>query len=140
MLHFQLQFVPDIHQVHFPDLKKHHTFQSYSESLFKTLKYRPECPQKPFASLKEAREWVAGFVDWYNHKHLHSGIQFVTPVQRHEGEDREVLAKRHQVYQAAKARNPLRWSGNTRNWQPIEEVLLNPGKANKQEEVAKRAA
>jgi len=102
----------------------------YSESLFKTLKYRPEYPSMPFETLFDARSWVAGFVKWYNHEHLHSAIKFVTPVQRHAGEDVAILAKREQVYQTAKANFPQRWSGNTRNWKPIKEVLLNPDKVN----------
>ena len=60
---------------------------SVSESLFRTLKYRPEFPSKPFASLEDARAWIRAFVAWYNDEHLHSGIRFVTPISRHEGED-----------------------------------------------------
>ncbi len=102
----------------------------YSESLFKTLKYRPEYPLSPFGSLEQARDWVAGFVHWYNEEHLHSGIKFVTPAQRHAGEDNQILLNRHKVYQNAKEKNPQRWSGKTRNRNPIEEVLLNPEKSN----------
>lgn len=112
----------------------------YSESLFKTLKYRPEYPQRPFESLEKAREWVEGFATWYNDEHLHSGIKFVTPAQRHRGEDTAILANRHRVYQEAKTKNPLRWSGETRNWAPVKEVLLNPDKANLQDTKSKRAA
>jgi transposase InsO family protein len=50
----------------------------YSESLFRTLKYRPEHPEHCFADLQGARTWVAGFVDWYNTQHLHSAIKLVT--------------------------------------------------------------
>ena len=78
----------------------------YSESLFKTLKYRPQYPLKPFADITEARKWVTKLVEWYNNEHRHSAIGFVTP-----------------------AKNPKRWSGNTRNWQRIEKVHLNPEKA-----------
>lgn len=102
----------------------------YSESLFKTLKYRPEYPTAPFETLADARQWVEHFVCWYNHEHLHSAIKFVTPAQRHDGEDIAILANRHQVYQIAKAKHPQRWSGKTRNWNTIKEVLLNPDKAN----------
>ena len=105
----------------------------YSEALFKTLKYRSEYPNKPFATLSAARQWVAGFVSWYNDEHLHSAIKFVTPTQRHAGEDTAILAKREQVYRAAKARQPQRWSGKTRNWEPIKKVLLNPDKSNEQQ-------
>ncbi|KKL98831.1 hypothetical protein LCGC14_1820490 [marine sediment metagenome] len=111
----------------------------YSESLFRTLKYRPDYPDKPFNNLQAARTWVEGFADWYNHKHLHSGIQFVTPAQRHAGEDAQILADRHQVYQKAKLENPLRWSGETRDWNQIKEVHLNPEKPVAGKEVDKAA-
>lgn len=98
----------------------------YSESLFRTLKYRPEYPDRPFGSTEEARDWVKEFVGWYNHEHRHSGIQFVTPAQRHSGEECEILKNREEVYREAKERNPSRWSGKTRNWEPIDTVILNP--------------
>ena len=63
---------------------------------------------------------------WYNHDHAHSGIRYVSPAQRHAGEDITVLAARHALYQEAKARHPRRWSGPTRNWSPIAAVTLNP--------------
>ncbi len=98
----------------------------YSESLFRTLKYRPGYPSKPFESLESARDWVAGFVRWYNHEHLHSAIRFVSPADRHAGRDVDLLAQRDVVYLAAQARHPERWSGATRNWSPVGAVLLNP--------------
>lgn len=97
----------------------------YSESLFRTLKYRPQYPDNPFAELHEARNWVESFVNWYNNEHLHSSIRFVAPVDRHTGKDRLILSKRQQVYQQAKEQHPERWSGKTRNWAPVEEVALN---------------
>ena len=100
----------------------------YSESLFRTLKYRPEYPEKPFSDLSSARLWVQGFVDWYNFEHLHSAIQFVAPDQRHRGEDIEILTKRKRIYEQAKSEKPERWSGQTRNWKPVVEVYLNPEK------------
>lgn len=103
----------------------------FSESLFKTLKYRPSFPDGAFASLAEAREWVTRFVIWYNTEHLHSGIRFVTPQSRHQGRDAEILKNRHEVYTAAKLANPHRWSRQTRDWSVIEEVRLNPGKEKK---------
>jgi len=103
----------------------------YSESLFKTLKYRPSYPDGAFASLEEARTWVTKFVHWYNTEHLHSGIRFVTPQSRHHGQDTAILENRHTVYEAAKLANPLRWSGRTRDWSVISEVRLNPGKEKK---------
>ncbi len=100
----------------------------YSESIFRTLKYRPEYPEKSFESLFDARRWVQGFVDWYNQQHLHSSIKFVTPEQRHNGEDVAILAARDEVYRKARKRHPNRWSGDTRNWEPVGEVYLNPEK------------
>lgn len=103
----------------------------YSESLFKTLKYRPSYPDGAFASIEEARSWVGKFVTWYNTEHLHSGIRFVTPFCRHQGKDIAILKRRAIVYENAKIRTPLRWSGATRNWSPIREVHLNPPKETK---------
>jgi transposase InsO family protein len=98
----------------------------YSESLFRTAKYRPEFPRQPFASCEQARHWAAWFVGWYNTEHRHSAIKFVTPQQRHDGEDVQILAKRTALYEAAKARHPNRWSQQTRDWSRPEEVALNP--------------
>jgi len=98
----------------------------YSESLFRTLKYCPQWPKDGFADLDAARSWVRDFIRWYNHEHRHSRIRFVTPAQRHRGEDQEVLAKRHALYQQARNQHPHRWSGATRNWQPIGADTLNP--------------
>lgn len=97
---------------------------AYSESLFKTLKYKAGYP-KAFETIDEAREWVEGFVTWYNNEHRHSGIKFVTPEQRHTGKDVNILKRRHMTYLAAKGNNPLRWSGKTRDWSYIETVILN---------------
>jgi putative transposase len=52
--------------------------------------------------------------------------RFVTPHERYAGQDTALLAKRMDVYEAAKAKHPQRWSGPTRNWQPVQVVLLNP--------------
>lgn len=103
----------------------------YSEALFKTVKYCPQYPSKPFESLYDAQEWCDQFVDWYNNKHLHSGIKYVTPSSRHEGSDGEILRKRKEVYEDAKRRSPGRWSGKTRNWSRIGKVLLNWPKGEK---------
>lgn len=98
----------------------------YSESLFRTLKYRPQYPEQGFADLAATRAWVSEFVAWYNTQHLHSAIRFVTPQQRHSGQDREILSNRKRVYQEARSKNPDRWSGDIRNWEPVTEVYLNP--------------
>nr|WP_189672527.1 IS3 family transposase [Pseudomonas sp. SWRI154] len=109
----------------------------YSESLFRTLKYCPQWPSDGFANLEAARAWVRDFIRWYNHEHRHSRIRFVTPAERHQGLDRQILARRHEVYEQAREKNPERWPGQTRNWEPIGTVLLNP---DREQPVEKRAA
>ncbi len=98
----------------------------YSESLFRTLKYKPEYPEQPFTDLTAARDWVQFFVAWYNKEHLHSAIKFITPEQRHAGKDEEILSHRKAIYEQAKLNNPNRWSGEIRNWDAIKAVYLNP--------------
>ncbi|MCP3944382.1 MAG: transposase [Desulfobacteraceae bacterium] len=96
----------------------------FLESLFRTMKYRPEYPEKPFKTLFDARVWANRFVHWYNKEHLHSSRRFVTPEIRHTGEDIEIFSKRRDVYLKAKSKNPERWSGQIRNWNPDTEVIL----------------
>ncbi|NRA43307.1 MAG: IS3 family transposase [Pseudomonadales bacterium] len=99
---------------------------AYAESIFRTCKYRPDYPYKGFKSIDEAQQWVLNFVTWYNTEHRHSGIKFVTPNERHRGQDVDVLVKRKAVYEKAKKQHPKRWSGNVRNWNRIDQVWLNP--------------
>ena len=97
------------------------------ESMFRTVKYCASYPYDGFASLEAARSWIEGFVSFYNQEHHHSGLNFVTPNQKHNGEDIEILAQRVRVYEAAKAKNPKRWiQGNTRNWDPVVSTSLVP--------------
>jgi len=99
----------------------------FSESLFGTMKGLPAYPEDGrFESDAAARAWVEAFVHWYNHVHLHSAIRFVTPADRHFGRDVAILEARHAVYQAARQRNPERWTGETRDWSPPRTVRLNP--------------
>ncbi|MTV50676.1 transposase [Heliobacillus mobilis] len=98
----------------------------YSESLFRTCKYRPDYPYKGFGTLQDARKWMSQFVYWYNEKHRHSGLQFVTPRQRHEGSALVILEKRRKVYVEARSRHPERWARGTRNWALSDKVALNP--------------
>jgi transposase InsO family protein len=99
---------------------------AFSEALFRTLKYRPNFPSRPFHGVADATAWVERFVAWYNTQHRHSAIRFVTPDERHFGRESEVLAQRHEVYQRAQLRHPERWSRSTRNWTPAGPVRLNP--------------
>jgi putative transposase len=98
----------------------------YSEALFRTLKYTPAYPNCPFATIDEATNWVQRFVAWYNTTHKHSAIRFVTPDQRHSGEEQNILTRRALVYAKARRRKPHRWTQATRNWSPIGSVVLNP--------------
>jgi len=99
---------------------------SFVEALFRTAKYRPQYPVAGFANLDEARAWASRFAAWYNHDHRHSGIRYVSPAERHNGQDHNILARRHALYLDARAANPRRWARHTRNWQPIGAVTLNP--------------
>lgn len=97
---------------------------AYAESLFRTCKYRPEFPGA-FATLDEARAWMLAFTHWYNHEHKHRNLKFVSPAQRHQGTDRSLFAQRTALYEQARAKHPMRWSGNIRNWSLPKEVWLN---------------
>ena len=98
----------------------------YVESAFRTLKYRPQLPVRPFENLLAARRWVTELAHWCNHEHRHSAIGFVTPAQRHAGLDRALLEKRALVYEQARQENPQRWSGQHRQWAHVDTVHLNP--------------
>jgi len=106
----------------------------YSEAMFRTLKYRPNFPHKGFETLEEARKWSQQFVLWYNEVHLHSGLNYVTPVQCHTGTHVAVLENRKEVYESAKEKHPERWARKPRNWTPHEQVALNPMKEEDLEE------
>ena len=99
---------------------------AYIESMFRTLKYCPKWPSRGFETIEEARQWVQEFMQWYNHEHRHSAIKFVTPAQRHHGEDKAILARRDAFYRQQKQRRPDRWSQATRDWSYTDEVTLNP--------------
>ncbi|MBZ4421108.1 integrase core domain-containing protein [Myxococcus sp. RHSTA-1-4] len=98
----------------------------FSEALFRTLKYRPGFPARPFASLDEAKGRVASFVAWYNGQHRHSALCSVTPDERHSDREQQVLAQRAELYQRARRRHPERWRGKTRDWTPAGPVRLGP--------------
>lgn len=98
----------------------------FSEAMFRTLKYCPEYPRRPFETIDEARGWVARFVGWYNDEHFHSSIGFVTPIARHELRDEPILAQRRAVYAAARIAHPERWTAHARAWKAPRSVRLNP--------------
>src|SRR5947209_1361227 len=84
------------------------TDNPYSEAHFKTLKYRPEFPDR-FDSIEQAREFCRGFFHWYNHAHRHSGIGLMTPAAVHYGRASELHAARARVLHAAYQRHPERF-------------------------------
>ena len=99
---------------------------AYAEALFRTAKYCPMWPDRPFDTLEQARAWVLQFVRWYNEEHLHSALKYVTPGQRHRGLDKDLLASRRQLYERARERSPQRWSAGLRDWRLADAVYLNP--------------
>lgn len=104
----------------------------YAESIFRTCKYRPDYPAKGFLDLTEARTWVLSFVRWYNQEHRHSGLNFLTPNQRHNGSSDQVFEQRTKVYEEAKSLHPERWSREIRDWSLDDEVWLNPERISSQ--------
>jgi putative transposase len=84
------------------------TDNPYSEAHFKTLKYRPEFPDR-FANIEHARSFCRRFFDWYNHEHRHSGIGLMTPSAVHHGRAKALHAERQRVLQAAYAATPERF-------------------------------
>jgi putative transposase len=84
------------------------TDNPYSEAQFKTLKYRPEFPDR-FDSIEHARSFCRTFFDWYNHHHRHSGIGLMTPAAVHHGRAKQLHARRQRVLEAAYAATPERF-------------------------------
>ena len=88
-----------------------------------------------------ARCWVHEFVQWYNTEHKHSAIGFVTPEQKHRGEDVSILAHRSVVYEAKRAEHPERWiKGKCRPWKPVVFTTLNPVSPREHERDLKKSA
>ncbi len=98
----------------------------FSESQFKTLKYRPEFPDR-FGSQEDGRGFCQRFFQWYNHEHYHSGIGLLTPAMVHYGHACEVVARRRQTLDAAYNAHPERFV-NKRPTPPSlpEAVWINP--------------
>jgi putative transposase len=80
----------------------------YSEAQFKTMKYRPDYPDR-FGSIQDARAWARPFFHWYNHEHHHSGLALLTPATVHYGQAQTVIDRRQMVLQAAYAARPERF-------------------------------
>jgi putative transposase len=84
------------------------TDNPYSEAQFKTLKYRPEFPQR-FQNIDQARTFCRRFFHWYNHSHRHSGIGLMTPAAVHHGQAQALQAERQRILAAAYAATPERF-------------------------------
>ena len=114
----------------------------FSESQFRTLKYRPDFPDR-FGSLEHSRQHCVDFFTWYNHEHYHSGLALLTPHDVHHGKVNEKIASRKVVLAAAFAAHPERFPhGQPKPAEPADAVWINPPKpsaaepANKQEVAA----
>ncbi len=90
----------------------------FSESHFKTMKFRPEVPER-FGSVEDARATFRALFVWYNHEHRHSGIAMLTPAMVHSGIGSQVLGARAVVLAAAYALHPERFV----NQVPVPDVL-----------------
>ena len=98
----------------------------FSEAQFKTLKYRPDYPER-FESLAHAHQWAMVFFDWYNNEHRHSSLGLMTPAAVHWGLDHQLTLQRQQVLQAAYAAHPERFvKGLPKPPQVPEAVWINP--------------
>lgn len=93
-------------------LSRHHVSNDnpYSESQFKTLKYRPAFPER-FGCAEDARFFCQDFFRWYNTEHYHSGIGFLTPEDVHYGRTEQIIKDRQAVLNAAFIKHPERFKG-----------------------------
>lgn len=98
----------------------------FSEAQFKTVKYRPDYPER-FGSLQDARAWSRPFFDWYNHQHRHSALALMTPAMVHADQARQVMQQRRQILDAAFQAHPERFvRGQPQPGSLPEAVWINP--------------
>jgi putative transposase len=106
----------------------------YSEAQFKTLKYRPEFPDR-FGSMEESQTFSRAFFPWYNTEHRHSGLALMTPETVHYGRVEEVARARQEVLSAAFAQHPERFVGHPPvAGLPPDRVWINPPESPKPSE------
>ena len=98
---------------------------TFIESFFRTLKYMKSYPTH-LESMTDAQYWCADFIDWYNNRHLHSSISYVTPNQKHAGEANKIIAARNEVKKLAYEAKRNRWSGRFAPISNPQTVILNP--------------
>ena len=100
----------------------------YSEAQFKTLKYRPDYPDR-FGCLADARAWAQAFFTWYNQEHHHTGLGLLTPASVHYGQAKAILAQRQQTLATAYAAHPERFVRGAPKPSPLPAaVWINPPK------------
>ena len=103
----------------------------YSEAQFKTLKYRPEFPER-FGSIEDGRAFCQRFFRWYNQEHHHSGVGLHTPADVHFGRAPRIQLERARVLEAAYAAHPERFVRHL----PLPPPLPGPAWINRPPEVA----
>ena len=109
------------------------TDNPYSESHFKTMKYRPDYPEE-FSGITEARGWTRAFVHWYNNEHYHTGLALMTPATVHHGQVESVREKRQAALDAAYVAHPERFvNGKPTPPELPKEVWINQPKKEHQE-------
>ena len=94
----------------------------YSESQFKTMKYRPEFPER-FGCIEDSRSFSQEFFNWYNTEHYHSGIGFLTPEDVHYGRAEQIIKDRQTVLTAAFEKHPGRFKGNLPKSLPLPNAV-----------------
>lgn len=105
----------------------------FSEAQFKTMKYRPDFPDR-FGSVQDARAWARNFFAWYNHQHHHTGLVLLTPAVVHAGRSSEVIDQRQVILEAAYLRHPERFVHGQPLHPPLPTaVWINPPSPNVQE-------
>jgi transposase InsO family protein len=119
MMFFQLGIIPSFSRPRVSD------DNPYSESFFKTMKYNVRYPHH-FDGVEHSRCWTADFVNWYNTEHRHSGIGYVTPKQRHEGQDLAIFERRNKTLDRARESFPERWGKRVGVHGADRVVYLNP--------------
>jgi putative transposase len=98
----------------------------FSESHFKTMKYRPEFPDR-FGSIEDARLFCRNFFSWYNNHHYHSGIGYLTPASLHYDKAEQIIENRKKVLQEAYMKKKVRFANGVPQPRPLPEaVWINP--------------
>jgi putative transposase len=100
----------------------------FSEAQFKTLKYRPDFPDR-FGCIEDARQFCRAFFPWYNNEHKHTGINLLSPTDVHHGEAESIIASRQIVLNTAYALHPERFVRKMPKHKPMQQaVWINPPK------------